>query len=105
MPRKYPEEFRSRAVRLVDEAIAEGGESPSVAMSRVAARLGVSMESVRRWRRQELVDAGKVRGVTSEESAEIRRLRRENRELKRANEILKTASAYFAAELDRPTTK
>jgi transposase len=51
------------------------------------------------------VDAGLVPGVTSEESAELKRLRRENAELKRANEILRTASAFFAAELDRPTTR
>lgn len=105
MPRKYPEEFKVRAVRLVDEAVGTGGSSETDAVSRVAGRLGVSVESVRRWRRQARIDAGVERGVSSEESDEMRRLRRENLELKRANEILKTASAFFAAELDRPTTK
>lgn len=105
MPRKYPEEFKSRAVRLVDEAIAAGESREADAVSRVASRLGVSSQSVGRWRRQALVEAGLRPGVTSEETAEIRRLRRENLELKRANEILRTASAFFAAELDRPTTK
>jgi transposase len=59
---------------------------------------------VRKWVRQAEVDAGTRPGVTSEESAEIRRLRRENAELRRANEILKAASAFFAGELDRPQT-
>ncbi len=105
MPRKYPEEFRARAVRLVDEAVGTGESSETGAVSRVAERLGVSIESIKRWRRQARVDAGVERGVTSDESAEMRRLRRENLELRRANEILRTASAFFAAELDRPTTK
>lgn len=105
MPRRYPEEFRDRAVRLVDEAIGTGESSETDAVSRVAGRLGVSVESVRRWRRQAHIDSGVERGVTSDESAEMRRLKRENLELKRANEILRTASAFFAAELDRPTTK
>jgi len=105
MPRKYPEEFRSRAVRLVDEAIASGESRETDAVSRVASRLGVSSESVRRWRQRALIDTGVRSGVTSEEAAEMRRLRRENLELKRANEILRTASAFFAAELDRPTTR
>ena len=71
----------------------------------VAAKLGIgTAETLRKWVRQGQVDAGARPGVTSEESAELRRLRRENAELKRANEILKAASAFFAAELDRPQT-
>ena len=105
MPRKYPEEFRARVFRLVDEAVGTGESSETDAVSRVSERLGVPAESIRRWRRQTRVDAGVERGVTSDESAEMRRLRRENTELRRANEILRTASAFFAAELDRPTTK
>jgi len=62
-------------------------------------------ETLRKWVRQAEVDAGTRPGVTSEESAEIRRLKRENAELRRANEILKAASAFFAAELDRPQTR
>jgi transposase len=57
-----------------------------------------------KWVRQAQVDVGARAGVTSEESAELKRLRRENAELRRANEILKAASAFFAAELDRPQT-
>ena len=69
----------------------------------VAQKLGIgTAETLRKWVRQAEVDAGQRPGVTSEESAEIRRLKRENAELRRANEILKAASVFFAAELDRP---
>lgn len=71
----------------------------------VAPRLGIANETLRRWVNQEQVDAGQRPGVTTEESVEIRRLKRENSELRRANEILKTASAFFAAEQGRPTTR
>jgi len=68
----------------------------------VAHKLGVTSETLRRWIRQAEIDDGQRPGATSDESQELKRLRRENAELKRANEILKTASAFFAAELDRP---
>jgi transposase len=69
----------------------------------VAGRLGIgSAETLRKWVRQAEADAGQRPGVTSEDSAEIKRLKRENAELRRANEILKAASVFFAAELDRP---
>jgi len=71
-------------------------------MTSVAVKLGVSAETVRKWVRRAELDVGTRPGVTSEESAELKRLRRENAELRRANEILKSASAFFAAELDRP---
>jgi transposase len=75
------------------------------AICAVASRLGIgSAETLRKWVRQAEVDAGQRPGVSSEESAEIKRLKRENAELRRANEILKAASAFFAAELDRPQT-
>ncbi|NMX04541.1 transposase, partial [Mobiluncus mulieris] len=65
-------------------------------------KLGVSRESLRRWVNQAEIDQGERSGVTREESAEIRRLRKENAELRRTNEILKLASAFFAKELDHP---
>jgi transposase len=69
----------------------------------VAGKLGIgSAETLRKWVRQAEVDGGQRAGMTSEESAEIKRLKRENAELRRANEILKAASVFFAAELDRP---
>jgi transposase len=71
-------------------------------MTAVARRLGASPETVRKWVRQAQVDAGDRPGTTTEASEEVKRLRRENAELRRANEILKAASAFFAAELDRP---
>jgi transposase len=79
--------------------------SESMAIKSVASKLGVAEESVRRWRRKAQVDAGERPGTSSSEHVEIRRLKREVAELRRANEILKSASAFFAAELDRPATK
>ena len=70
------------------------------AICSVAAKVGASSETLRKWVRQAEVDAGARPGSTSEESAELKRLRRENSELRRANEILKAASAFFARELD-----
>ena len=100
-PSKYSADFRARAVRLVSDARPDH-ETEWAAMTSVAAKLGVSAETVRKWVRRSEVDAGQRPGVTAEESAELKRLRRENTELRRANEILKAASAFFAAELDRP---
>jgi transposase len=75
-------------------------DSQWAAIGAVAQKLGVgSAETVRKWVRQAEIDAGQRPGTTSEESAELRRLKRENAELRRANEILKAASAFFAAEL------
>lgn len=79
-------------------------DSPSqwAAIEAIAAKIGVSAETLRKWVRQAEVDGGQRPGLTTEEHAEIKRLRREVAELRRANEILKAASAFFAAELDRP---
>ncbi len=104
MPRQYPPEFKERAVRLVDEALPDHA-TEFEAIRKVAGRLGMSTEALRRWRRQAEIDSGVRPGGTSTEHAEIKRLKRENSELRRANEILKAASAFFAAELDRPTTR
>ena len=104
MPRQFPPEFRQRALRMLEESLADH-ETEYAAIRHVAARLGIGPESLRRWRRQSEVDSGSRPGLSSAETAEIRRLKRENAELRRANEILKAASAFFAAELDRPTTR
>jgi transposase len=94
--KRYPPELRKRAVRMVAEVRADH-ESEWAAIGRVAQLLGVtSAETVRQWVRRAEVDAGDRPGVTSEESAEVRRLKREDAELKRANAILKAASAFFA---------
>ena len=100
--RRYPPELRERAVRMVAE-IRGDHESEWAAMGQVAELLGVgSTETVRKWCRQAEVDQGRRPGVTTQEAAEVKRLRRENAELRRANAILKAASSFFAAELDRP---
>ena len=105
MPRQYSPEFRQRALRLLDTIMEASDVSEFEAIKSVAGKLGISEESVRRWRRKAQVDALERPGMTSIEHAEIRRLKRENAELRRANEVLKAASAFFAAELDRPATK
>lgn len=100
--RKYPDELRERAVRMFVEIRGQHG-SEWAAMRAVAELLGVGHpETVRGWVRQGEVDRGARPGVTTEESGELKRLRRENAELKRANAILKSASIFFVAELDRP---
>ena len=101
-PSKYPAELRERAVRLVVES---KGEYPSEfeAIRSIAAKLGIgSPETLRKWVRRAEIDGGQRPGKTSDDIAEIRELKKENAELRRANEILKSASAFFAAELDRP---
>lgn len=101
-PSKYPRELRERAVRMVAE-VRPDYATEFQAIRSVASKLGVgSPETVRQWVRRTEVDGGQRPGVTTEAQAEIKRLKRENAELRRANEILKSASAFFAAELDRP---
>ena len=107
MPKKFTPEFRDRAVRMVlDRQTAEGG--PRAASIRIVAQsLGCGPETLRNWcRRAESADVGLV-AVSSSAGLEEenRQLRRELAEARRANEILKKASAFFAAELDRPTTR
>ena len=100
--KRYPPELKERAVRMVAEIHAEH-ESEWAAMTRVSQLLGIGTpETVRKWVRRAEVDQGTRPGTTSEESAEVRRLRREVAELRRANAILRSASVFFAAELDRP---
>jgi transposase len=100
-PTKYSSEVRERAVRLVLEEL-DAHESQWAAICSVAGKLGCTAETLRKWVRQAERDAGKRAGLTSAERERLRQLERENRELKRANEILRKASAFFAqAELDR----
>lgn len=102
---RYPPELKERAVRMVAEIRGEH-ESDWAAMVRVAELLGVGTpETVRKWVRRAEIDAGSRPGTTSEDSAQIKRLTRENAELRRANAILKAASTFFAAELDRPGSR
>ena len=96
-PRKYSEELRERAVRLVFES-----KRP---IAHVAQDLGIHRESLRNWVRQAEADSGRRRDLlSSEEREELKRLRKENFELRNANAILKDASVYFAQELD-PTRR
>ena len=99
MPKKIDPQLRARCVRLVRE---HQQEYPSqfAAVTAVARQEGVSKESVRRWLARADVDDGTRPGVTSEESAEVKRLKSENRRLREDNEILRKASIFFAGELD-----
>jgi len=99
--RRYTPAQNEQAIRLVRQLREETGERHG-ALQRVARQLGYGVETVRKWVNQADVDAGDRPGTTTEDNAKIRRLEQENRELRRANEILKSASAFFAAELDRP---
>ena len=103
--RRYPPELKERAVRMVAEIAAQDGGERQGVVGRVARQLGIGTESVRLWVRQAEVDQGVRAGLTSEERERLKLLERENRELRRANEILKSAAAFFAAEFDRRSTK
>ncbi|WP_460764161.1 transposase, partial [Nocardiopsis oceani] len=102
--KRYPTELRERAVRLVQQSRGDYA-STSAAVKAVAAKLGVGAESLRVWVRQADVDTGARPGTTTAEAQRIKELERENRELKRANNILKAAASFFAAEIDRPHTR
>ena len=97
--RKYPEELRERAVKMVLEVRDREGKGHGE-IARVARQLGIHPEALRTWIRQAEIDGGTRPGMTTEDSRRIAELEREVRELRRANEILKAASAYFARELD-----
>ena len=96
---RYPPELRERAMRLVRE---HRDEHPSewAAIESIAQKLGMTPETLRKWLRRNAIDHGQRPGVTSSERERVRELERENRELRRANEILKAASIFFARELD-----
>ncbi len=100
-PRKYGEELKERATRMAVEARRDP-ESSRGAVKRIADQLGVHPEALRNWVRQAEIDGGVRAGTTTEDADRIAQLERENRELRRANTILKQASAFFAAEIDRP---
>ena len=106
MPRssRYSPEVQERAVRLVQEHTAEHA-TQWAAITSIAGKLGCTAETLRRWVRQHERNAGQRPGLTTEDQQRLKVLERENRELRRANEILRKASAYFAqAELDRRGT-
>jgi transposase len=102
--KKYPDEIKERSVRLVLEA-RKLDPSDRSAISRIARQLGVGADSLRAWVKQAEIDAGNKPGVTTEQSAREKELEKENRELRRSNEILKLASAFFARELDPQAPK
>ena len=104
-PSKYNDELRERAVRMVAE-IRPDYRSQWSAICAVAGKLGIGApETVRTWVRRAEVDAGARPGTTTEQAAEVARLKREVAELRRANEILKAAAIFFGAELDRPAKR
>lgn len=97
--RKYPEELRERAVKMVLEVREREGKGRGE-LARVGRQLGVHPEALRSWLKQAEIDRGERPGTTTGDKQRICELEREVRELRRANEILKAASAYFARELD-----
>ena len=102
-PRKHPEEPRERAIRLVIDAKRDPGSHPA-ACRRIGEQLGINAETLRTWVvAAEVETDGGRRAPVSAEAARVAELEKENRELRRANAILRSASAFFAAELDRPS--
>ena len=99
MPKKIDPQLRARCVRLVREHLQEY-PTLTAAVTAVARQEGVSRESVRRWLAQAEVDDGTRPGITTEESAEVKRLKAENKRLREDNEILRRASIFFAGDLD-----
>jgi transposase-like protein len=98
--RRYSQEEKDAAVRMVRALRAELGTDIGT-IARVARQLGYGLESVRAWVRQAEIDEGQAPGVSTDEAARVKALEQENRELRRANEILRRAATFFGAELDR----
>lgn len=102
--KRYPDELKTRAVRMVGELRREDPGDQSV-IGRVARQLGIGVESLRTWVKQADVDAGARGGLSTTEHEELRMLRKEVKELRRANDILRAAASFFGAELDRQSKK
>jgi transposase len=100
-PRKYPDELRERATRMAVEARRDPATRAG-ALARIGQQLGINPETLRNWVRQAEVDEGYRPGTTTDDAQRLAELEKEVRELRRANAILRSASAFFAAELDRP---
>ena len=103
-PRKYPDELRERATRMAVE-LRQDPATKQGAIARVAEQLGMHPETLRNWVRQAEIDGGVRPGITTADADRMAQLEQEVRELRRANHILKTASAFVAAELDRPISR
>jgi transposase len=99
--RRYPPEVKERAIQLVLTTMEQQGERHGV-VSRIARQLDIGSETLRHWVRQAEIDSGRRPGTTTVERDRIIELEKENRELRKANQILKEASVFFAQELDRP---
>ena len=104
MAKKYDQDFKGRALRMLAETRPEHA-SLNAASNHVGGLLGVSPDTLRVWYRQTEIDTGVRPGVSTDIAEENQRLQHENAELRRANEVLKAASIFFAQELDRPRTK
>jgi transposase-like protein len=102
--KRYPVEVRERAVHMVLEHQDEY-DSQWAAISSIATKLGITPETIRNWVRRAEIDEGQRPGLTTNERERLKELEKENRELRRANEILKAAAAFFGAELDRKQKK
>ena len=98
--KRYPPELRERAVRMAQDAIAQQGGQTFGVVTRVARHVGVGAESLRNWLKQAEIDSGRQAGTSTVDAQRIAELEREVRELRRANDILKAASVFFATELD-----
>ena len=103
--KRYPPELKERAVRMVLETIESSGGERYGVVTRIANQLGSGIESLRAWVAQAEFDSGNRSGLTSDERARLKALEKENKELRRSNAILRSASAFFAAELDRPSNR
>jgi transposase len=106
-PKKYPDEVKDRAIRLVQDLVTDPDVEVSVtaACTKVGQQLGINRDTLRGWTKQAQIDAGARPGLSTDDRRRLKELEAENRELRRANAILKTASAFFAAELDRPSPR